>query len=124
MRVIETKLATEIPGPQHLPMWLRVLKKVVPLANPDFENHYQHVCKWWVEVDDSGAPQRELGFDVQNIPIVAGPIGRNFGFWTDSNMKFVPDEHAGISRQEFESMWANFEARRQQEGEAGRHQAG
>ena len=40
----------------------RLLRKVVPAANPDFEPLYGGVRLWWVEVDDGGRPQREIGF--------------------------------------------------------------
>jgi hypothetical protein len=56
----------------------------IPHANPDFERRYPEVRMWYVEVNEKGAPQRELGVSASGEPIVAGPWGRNIGFWTDS----------------------------------------
>ena len=50
-----------------------------------------------------------LGFAADGKIVVAGPIGRNFGFWTDSSMIFVPDEYKVISEKAFESAWAVFQ---------------
>ncbi|MCB9385355.1 MAG: hypothetical protein H6509_12140 [Bryobacterales bacterium] len=94
MTVIETKMGTNIPDAAHRGLVERVIRKVLPLANP--------------EVDDEGTPQRELGFDTDEQPIVAGPIGENFGFWTDSSMKFRPAEHRVVSSKEFAATWAQF----------------
>ena len=108
MNVIETKMGTNIPAAAHRGLVERVIRKVLPLANPDFEDLYCNVRKWWIEVDDEGTPQRELGFDTDEQPIVAGPIGENFGFWTDSSMKFRPAEHRVVSSKEFAATWAQF----------------
>jgi len=89
----------------------RVLRKLLPLANPDFDRSYALVRKWWVEVDETGTPQRELGFDAHGSVIVAGPLGNNFGFWTDSAMTFDPAEYKVIPDDEFSSAWSLFQAR-------------
>jgi hypothetical protein len=87
-----------------------LLKRSLPLANPDFEGLYQRVSNWWVEIDAAGVPQRELGFDAAGKTIVAGPIGQNMGFWTDSRMVFDASEYKVIPNDEFESAWSTYEA--------------
>jgi hypothetical protein len=112
MTVIETILATEPrePPPKMVRAAIRVLKLVIPLANPDFEDRYPNVTKWWVEIDGAGVPQRELGFDAAGKAIVAGPFGRNFGFWTDSPNVFEANEYSAVPSDLFESAWSVFES--------------
>lgn len=115
MAVIETTLATEPQEPDDPGLFAAAIEKVLratlPAANPDFEELYGAVRKWWVEVDEEGVPQRELGFDQSGRAIVAGPFGENFGFWTDSNMKFTIDEHPPVAAERFEAAWRAFENR-------------
>ncbi|HEY7642341.1 MAG TPA: hypothetical protein VH814_21585 [Steroidobacteraceae bacterium] len=80
----------------------------IPRANPDFEVRWPHVRRWYVEVDDSGVPVRELGLDANAMPISAGPWERNFGFWTDSGQPLPEDRSSEIDRDEFETMWRRF----------------
>ena len=79
------------------PWWCRILQKIIPAANPELETYYQKTRKWWLEVDDEGKPQREIGFDAEENPIVLGPIGRNYGFLVDSSVdwKFKCRLHRG-----------------------------
>jgi hypothetical protein len=93
--------------------WLAVglvLKRVLPAANPDFEDTHDDVRKWWVEIDGAGVPQRELGFDTRGEAIRAGPFGRNMGFWTDSNMVFEVDRYTAVPGAEFDLAWLAFKA--------------
>jgi hypothetical protein len=121
--VIETTLATgptaSTPPPtlvrQLIPrsvvrggIWL--LRRALPIANPDFEEAYERVRNWWIEIDAAGVPQREPGFDALGETIVAGPIGQNMGFWTDSHMAFSAAEYKSVSDAEFDSVWSAFEA--------------
>jgi hypothetical protein len=118
MTVIETTLAT---GPRESSKHPRVidvaglcvgwfLARVLPAANPDFEGTYDNINKWWVEIDHAGVPQRELDFDASGEIIVAGPIGKNMGFWTDSHMTFDAAENEVVPNDEFESARSTFEA--------------
>lgn len=112
MKVVETTLGTERSNKRNSLFFTiieRVLRKLIPLANPDFDRGYALVRKWWVEVDETGTPQRELGFDAHGSVIVASPLGDNFGFWTDSTMTFNPDEYKVIPDEEFGSAWSLFE---------------
>lgn len=120
MMVIETTLATgprvsSPPGPPRVSevAWgcvAVILKLILPAANPDFGRIYDNVRNWWVDIDTAGVPQRELGFDAEGKTIVAGPIGQNMGFWTDSNMVFDATEYKVLSNDEFELEWSAFVA--------------
>jgi hypothetical protein len=114
MTVIETTKATGPSASPHPSKIERTLTwfthRVFPLANPDFEDVYPRVCNWWVEINAAGVPQRELGFDDSREMIVAGPIGRNMGFWTDSAMVFEVADYQVVPNDEFESAWLAYEA--------------
>jgi hypothetical protein len=88
----------------------RPLRAVSPTVNPDFENLYPSVRQWWVEVDDSGIPQREIGFAEPSVAVVAGPLGGNAGFWTDSTVVFNRKEHEAVEEAAFEEAWSRFES--------------
>jgi len=92
---------------------IRCLTAIVPKANPDFEHLLEMVDFWKIEYNlDKNATWREIGFDKNGKSIVAMPLGKNYGFWTDNtlNLKdyesFEPKE---INAVEFEKDWAEFE---------------
>lgn len=91
------------------PLLERALRTMVPSASPDFEKAYADVRHWWIEVDDAGVPKRELGFSATEQTIVAGPIGRNLGFWTDSPMVFDDTIYEEVSGEAFEDEWVAFQ---------------
>ena len=104
------KVLTETPWRPE-PWWQRTVKRVLfavlPMANPDFESLYPSVRSWLLEVDESNRPIREVGMDHSGTPLVIGPFGRNYGFWTDPG---EPLDNFGLSmapssQQEFESAW-------------------
>lgn len=68
-----------------LPNWPPLLKAVLPLANPDLEELYGRTSYWWLEVEESGAPSREIGFSPSGDAVVLGPVGENVGFLTDAS---------------------------------------
>ena len=113
MDIIETTLGTgprTKPGPVFRAVE-SVLRAIIPAANPDFERSYESVCKWWIEIDSAGAPHRELGFDSSGDVIAAAPVGKNFGFFTDSNAVFAVKDHPVIERSLFVAAWSSFENR-------------
>jgi hypothetical protein len=111
MNVIATTLATEPRSNEPREgVLVKVLRKITPPANPDLEALYPAVRLWWIELDDYGTPQREIGFDSSGSPVVAGPIGTNMGFWTDSHMTFAPKDHESVSPERFEGVWSRIEA--------------
>jgi hypothetical protein len=91
---------------KSLPWWCWILKIIIPAANPDLEKFYFQTRIWWLEIDDAGQPQREIGFDETGNPIVLGPIGRNFGFLVDSsdNWKYSTQD-SEEARRDFQKKW-------------------
>jgi hypothetical protein len=87
----------------------RVLKRLLPSENPDLENLYKRASFWWLEFDDNGCPQREIGFDRNRKPIVLGPVGKNSGFLVDSADDWrdfkEPNSEAEVR---FESVWCQL----------------
>jgi len=118
MRFIATSLGTNFNPDASNTLLARVLRRIIPQANPEFEQHYGNVRLWWVETDEVGTPQRELGFGQDGVVLVAGPWGENVGFWTDSSMVFASGEYEAIDPAAFEANWSRFEAR-SQAGSAG-----
>jgi len=93
--------------------WIRLLQKILPAANPDIEHLYEKAQIWWLEIDDTGVPQREIGFGPEMTPIVLGPIGNNFGFLVDSSDEWVDSkddsiEAANCFHATWETLWPEF----------------
>ncbi len=110
MSIIATTLGTDEPEHREPAGLLeRFVRKIVPAANPDFESRYYAVRLWWIELDDVGVPQREIGLDSSGRPIVIGPFQENFGFWTDSSMTFSSSEWELVSPSEFDARWRSFQ---------------
>jgi hypothetical protein len=82
-----------------------ILRRVLPAANPDFDDQYARVVRWWVEVDSKGLPIREIGFDRLGAPIVLAPIGPNRGCITDSLSTFVEWSNDARVQGQFEETW-------------------
>lgn len=87
-----------------------ILASIIPRANPDFEKIYIFVVYWWLELNDAGVPQREIGFDQSKTPIVFGPIGENMGLLTDSNLVLSEAENQNEIANEFEPVWCQLVA--------------
>ena len=83
----------------------RALLFFIPSANPDNEPLYRHVKKWYLELDDSGVPVREIGLDSDGRPLFRAPNERNLGFWTDSTEAFQRDQLSPLPPDEFERLW-------------------
>lgn len=87
----------------------------VPQANPDFHNMIGEVAFWLIEFEnDSYFPNREIGLDAREQPLMIMPWRKNYGYWTDNNL-VIKDfrsnfETANISKEEFEQQWKLFEA--------------
>ena len=91
---------------EPLPWWARLPKKVIPDGNPDIGHLYQDTHYWWLEIDDAGAPLREIGFDENGAPVVLAPVEGNYGMlidasddWSDSVLD------APELAKEFENVW-------------------
>ena len=104
MRVIATNLGTAIgPEQQRRSFLEKIIRAVLPAANPDTEPLFAKVRLWWIEIDDAGTPQRELGFGATKEVLVASPLGENMGYWTDSPMEFTAEgEYEPVDPHAFE----------------------
>ena len=94
----------------------KILTKIIPKANPDFDGKIQDVRQWMLEVDDGeGTPAREIGLDDKGNVMMIMPWKDNYGFWTDSSVQ-VDDlaksrDMTFGDKEEFERLWAEFGAR-------------
>lgn len=89
-----------------MPWWGKLLQKIIPAANPDLEHLYEETITWWLEVDENGEPQREIGFNKENEPIVLGPIGENYGLLVDTGKAWDNWEYEKPElKNEFEFIW-------------------
>ena len=92
---------------------IKIFTALIPKANPDFENLLPKVVYWKVEYSISeDASMREIGFDKNETSIVAMPLGKNYGFWTDNHLTIEDYEHFSptrISAEEFNADWDRFE---------------
>jgi hypothetical protein len=90
------------------------LTKIIPKANPDFDNKLDEVQYWLVECDnETGIPKREIGLDKEGQVILKMPFKDNYGFWTDNNLllndfkeHFIVSE---ISKDSFEQSWELYD---------------
>ena len=95
------------------PGWCRALQRIIPSGNEDLEPFYLRTRTWWLEVDEAGVPQREIGFDAEMKPIVLGPVGENCGFLVDASddwsdcLKDSPEAAAGFERA-WQELWPRF----------------
>lgn len=87
---------------------------VPPVSNPDFENKIDAVATWLIEFEaDSYFPDREIGLDSADNPIMIMPWKKNYGYWTDNDLT-IEDFRArfkciDISREEFQKCWKIFD---------------
>ena len=87
-------------------LFVAFVRRVLPLANPQFDRLYDNVVEWWLEVDDLGEPQREIGFDRDGNAIVMGPIGDNLGVFTDTSAVFLDEPDDPVVRTGFHVTWS------------------
>ena len=91
-----------------------ILTTIIPIANPDFENKIDEVSTWLIEFEgDSYYPNREVGLDILDNPIMIMPWQKNYGYWTDNNLTIENFRShfntIDISKEEFERYWNLFE---------------
>lgn len=66
---------------------IRVLNRIIPKANPDYEDEIDNVVSWLIEFDaETHIPIRELGINKEGNVIVKMPYKTNLGYWTDNNL--------------------------------------
>ena len=83
---------------------------LVPLANPDFEGRYETVDYWWLEIDEGGQVQREVAFTLDGEPVAVGPLGPNYGIFTDAEGAPSPID-GEVERGAFERAWTTVKVR-------------
>lgn len=99
--------------------FMSVLTKVIPMANPDFDDKIKNVKYWLVELEsETGIPQREIGINAADNVIMIMPYKNNYGYWTDNNLLLNDfKEHfntSEINKESFEQHWEVFERERGQ----------
>lgn len=62
-----------------------LLTRIIPKANPDFDDKIENVKEWLVEIEDQ-YPSREVGMDEHGQAIVKMPWNKNYGYWCDNNL--------------------------------------
>lgn len=91
-----------------------LLTSFIPVGNPNFEEKIDEVKQWLIEFKDGDKyPDREIGLDILQQPIIIMPWRRNYGYWIDNNL-LLNDFRSlfnavEISRDEFEKHWNQFE---------------
>ena len=89
-----------------------VLGAIMPRANPDTERLIESVRVWWLEVEDTGEPNREIGFSESGEPIVIGPIGRNVGYLVDATDDWsASTDDSPEAAADFDATWSRVHRR-------------
>ena len=93
---------------------LKLLVSFIPSGNPNFEDEMDNVKEWLIEFKDGNQfPNREIGLDILQQPIMIMPWRRNYGYWLDNNLllqDFKSNFNAvEITKEEFEKHWDQFE---------------
>jgi hypothetical protein len=86
---------------------MAVLRRLPPRANPDFENAYQEVVTWWLEIDEENGVSREIAFNASGQAVAAAPLGENCGIFADLGSApegLGPEVQASA----FERTWREF----------------
>ena len=107
-----SKKSIELKGSKAWDIVDKILRKIIPLANPQFDHLLSNVAVWKIEFDEEeNATWREIGFDANGAMVVAMPHGKNYGYWTDNHLtlKDYDSFHPTvIDRTEFEKDWKAF----------------
>ena len=104
MRHLRTKLGTENKVDTTNSIIETFLERFD--ANPDYDPKLVH--EWFIEFDDKDSPGREIGLDLNGIPVLAGPDDRNYGFWLDTNMTYKDFNGIEIPANQFEEKWNHW----------------
>ncbi|MEM8775356.1 MAG: hypothetical protein AAGF53_09995 [Pseudomonadota bacterium] len=94
------------PSNRDLPWWIKLLAWLLPAGSPDLEPYYEHVVSWWIEVDETGEPLREIGFSETGEAIVLAPVSGNFGMMLDASDDWSDcAEDSREAAEDFEAKW-------------------
>ena len=87
------------------------LRRVLPAANPDFDNIYERVVVFHVELDADGSPERELGIDSSGRVVFIAPWRENLGVILDSySDPFDSSKFEQIPAEQFEQEWKSYDS--------------
>jgi hypothetical protein len=98
--------------------WWRIIKmlliSVFPSGNPRFDDEIENVKEWLIEFKDGNQyPNREIGLDILQQPIMIMPWRRNYGYWIDNHLLLndfkLMFNTVEITWEEFENHWDQFE---------------
>jgi len=88
-----------------------ILTLFIPKSNPDFDHLIGDIALWLLEFDNKESyPEREIGLDEKGNTIIVMPNEKNYGYWTDTDLKYTdfksPEFEAHeISKDYFEQKW-------------------
>ena len=98
--------------------WKRITKTLlisfIPSSNPTFDEEIENIKQKVIEFKDGNQyPNREIGLDIFQQPIMIMPWRRNYGYWIDNNL-LLKDfqllfDSVEITKDEFEKLWTQFE---------------
>lgn len=110
MPYLSTQLATDFSSQEvdGSPYVLRIVERALDKCDSNPNYNLSAVDEWWIEFDDAGQPQREIGLDHEGETILAGPDDDNYGFWHDTNMKYTDFDGVEIGAEKFESRWTEW----------------
>jgi len=91
-----------------------ILIPFIPSGNPGFEDEIDNVKQWLIEFKEGNqCPNREIGLDNLQQPIMIMPWRRNYGYWIDDNLLLKDFKllfsAVEITKEEFEKHWNQFE---------------
>ena len=107
---LRTTLATGWDSLANETAFSRMLRRLLPDANPGYRGKMHLVAAWYIEFTDDGLPFREIGVDATGAPILAGPNSEDYGFWLDTNMTRSDFDGVEVERDEFEALWSRAAA--------------
>ena len=88
---------------------IKILNIFIPKGNPDYEDAIDNVAEWKLEFNlKADEAWREIGYDNSGSILMRLPNDRNYGYWTDNNLKledyenFKPTE---ITKEDFIDDW-------------------
>jgi hypothetical protein len=89
---------------------VELLSSFLPRANPDFEEAYQGVAHFWLEINGDGEVLREIGFDTNGQAVTIAPYLNNYGIFTDSGSP-IQAASSDLDPQDFLDAWQAAEYR-------------
>ena len=102
---LKTKIATDWDTPKPDGVFVKLLRRIIPEANPNYRNKMHLIDTWFIEFDEQGLPSREVGVDTDGQPVVAGPTSVDYGYWLDANVTDADLSGVEIEQDEFEALW-------------------